>query len=163
MTGEGSVLYDVYVLGQAVNELLVDGLADAPLTPSEYAVYSAVFERGQATPSELRHALGMPPQTMSDWIALMRERGHADSRRNPRDGRSQLVSLTPAGRRAHRLTNGRFEVIYSRFLAELDLSEVDARRLLAQVVAAARLARGEGPGAQGAASTASRVASTPAK
>ncbi len=60
MTGEGSVLYDVYVLGQAVNELLVDGLADAPLTPSEYAVYSAVFERGPATPSELapraRHA-----------------------------------------------------------------------------------------------------------
>ena len=107
MTGEGSVLYDVYVLGQAVNELLVDGLADAPLTPSEYAVYSAIFERGPATPSELRHSLGMPAQTMSDWIALLRERGHAESRRNPRDGRSQLVSLTPAGRRAHRLTNGR--------------------------------------------------------
>jgi len=164
MTGEGSVLYDVYVLGQAVNELLADGLADAPLTPSEYAVYSAVFERGPATPSELRHSLGMPAQTMSDWIALLRDRGHAESRPNPRDGRSQLVSLTPAGRRAHRLTNRRFEVVYRRFLAELDLPEEEARLLLGQIVAAARLARGEaGHGSQGAARTASRTASTPPK
>jgi DNA-binding MarR family transcriptional regulator len=163
MTGEGSVLFDVYVLGQAVNELLMDGLADAPLTPSEYAVYSAAFERGPATPSELRHALGMPAQTMSDWIALMRERGHAESRRNPRDGRSQLVSLTPAGRRAHRLTNRSFEMVYRRFLAELELPEDEARRLLGTLVAAARLARGERPGGQGAASAASRTASTPAK
>ncbi len=105
----------------------------------------------------------MPAQTMSDWIALLRERGHADSRRNPRDGRSQLVSLTPAGKRAHWLTNRTFEVIYRRFLTELVLPEEDARRLLGQLVAAARLARGERPGAQGAASTASSVASTPAK
>ena len=170
MTGEGSVLYDVYVLGQAVNELLADGLADAPLTPSEYAVYSAIAERGTSTPSELSHALGMPAQTMSDWLGLLRDRRHAETRRNPRDGRSQLVTLTSQGRRAHRSTNRSFEVVYRRFLDELSLPEEEARRLLGEVVNAARVAHGErgqraprANRAQGALSTASRAASTPPK
>jgi DNA-binding MarR family transcriptional regulator len=162
MKDTGSVLYDVFVLGQAVNELLVEGLADAPLTPQEYAVASAVFERGPATPSELSHDLGMPAQTMSDWIAAFRSRGIVDVRPNPRDGRSQLVSLTAAGRRAHRRTNRSFGLVYRRFLDALDLPEEEARRLLAGMVAAARLAAGE-HGGQGAASTASSTASTPAK
>lgn len=162
MTDDGSVLYDIYVAGQAVNEMLLDGLADAPLTPTEYAIYSAVFERDPATPSELAHALGMPAQTMSDWIGVMRERGHAETRRNPQDGRSQLVSLTDSGRRAHRRTNRSFEVVYRRFLEALPVSEAEARRLLAQVIAAARQTPGEA-GRQGAASTASRPVSTPPK
>jgi DNA-binding MarR family transcriptional regulator len=162
MKGDGSILYDVYVAGQAVNEMLLDGLADAPLTPTEYAVYSAVFERDPATPSELSHALGMPAQTMSDWIALMRDRGHAETRRNPRDGRSQLVSLTPAGRRAHRRTNRSFEVVYRRFLEALPLPEDEARRLIAQIITAARQTPGEARRHR-AASTASRPASTPPK
>lgn len=143
MTGSGSVLFDVYVLGQAVGDLLADGLADAPLSAPEYAVYSAIAEREPATPSELAHSLGMPAQTMSDWIGLLRERGHATSRRNPRDGRSQLVSLTPAGRRAHRLTNRSFEIAYRRFLDELRMPEDEARRLLGTLIDAARLGTGE--------------------
>jgi DNA-binding MarR family transcriptional regulator len=143
MKGEGSALYDVFVLGQAVNQMLAAALADAPLTAQEYAVYSAIFERGPATPSELAHVLGMPAQTMSDWIGLMRDREHAQTRRNPRDGRSQLVSLTPAGRRAHHRTNRSFELAYRRFLAELSLPEAEARRLLAGMIAAARGATGE--------------------
>lgn len=162
MKGDGSVLYDVYVASQAVNAMLLEGLADAPLTPTEYAIYSAVFERDPATPSELSHALGMPAQTMSDWIGVMRDRGHAETRRNPRDGRSQLVSLTAEGRRAHRRTNRSFEVVYRRFLDLLPIPEDEARRLLAQVIGAARLAPGETP-RQGASSTASRPASTPPK
>jgi DNA-binding MarR family transcriptional regulator len=143
MKGEGSVLYDVYVLGQAVNQMLLDGLAGAPLTPQEYAVSSAIMERGPATPSELSHVLGMPAQTMSDWIALLRDRGHLETRRNPHDGRSQLVSLSPAGRRAHRRTNRSFELVYRRFLDELSLPEDEARRILGEMVAAARLVGGE--------------------
>jgi DNA-binding MarR family transcriptional regulator len=165
MKGTGSVLYDVFVVGQAVNQLLLDGLADAPLTPQEYAVYSAIFERGPATPSELCHVLGMPAQTMSDWIGVLRGRGHVETDRNPRDGRSQLVTLSQAGRRAQRRTNRSFEVVYRRFLDELAMPEVEARRILAAMIGAARLATGErAPAvAQGASRTASRVASTPPK
>lgn len=151
MKGDGSVLYDVYVAGQAVNEMLLEGLADAPLTPTEYAIYSAVFERDPATPSELSHALGMPAQTMSDWIGVMRDRGHAETRRNPRDGR-----------RAHRRTNRSFEVVYRRFLDLLPMPEDEARRLLAQIISAAQQTPGEA-NRQGVASTASRPASTPEK
>jgi DNA-binding MarR family transcriptional regulator len=146
MKGEGSVLYDVYVLGQSVNEMLLEGLAGAPLSPQEYAVSSAIIEREPVTPSELSHTLGMPAQTVSDWIALLRERGQVETRRNPRDGRSQLVSLTPAGRLAHRRTNRSFELVYRRFLRELSLPEEQARRILAEMIAAARLVRGEQQG-----------------
>jgi len=143
MKGEGSVLYDLYVLGQAVNQMLVDGLAGAPLSPQEYAVSSAIMERGPATPSELSHALGLPAQTMSDWIGLFRDRGLVETRRHPRDGRSQLVSLTAAGRRAHRRTNRSFELVYRRFIDELALPEEEARRILAQMIGAAQVTRGE--------------------
>ena len=75
MRGEGSVLYDVHALSRAVGELLDDGLADAPLNATEYAVYSFIFERDSVTPSEVSHALSMPRQTVSDWVALLRTRG----------------------------------------------------------------------------------------
>jgi DNA-binding MarR family transcriptional regulator len=143
MAGEGSVLFDVYALGRAVDELLTDGLADAPLTPSEYAVYSYIFERDPVTPSELSHALSMPRQTVSDWVALLRSRGHVAVEPNPADRRSQLISLTTAGRRAHRATNRRFEKVYRRFLANMPGREGDVRARLSELVEAARLARGE--------------------
>ena len=101
------------------------------------------WSESTATPSELSHALGMPAQTMSDWIGALRDRGHVATRRNPSDGRSQLVALTGAGRRVHRRTNRSFEVAYRRFLAQLPLPEEDSRRILAEMIAAARLAQGE--------------------
>jgi len=143
MKGEGSVLYDVYALNRAVGELLDDGLADAPLSATEYAVYSFIFERGSVTPSEVSHALSMPRQTVSDWVALLRTRGHVAVETNPDDRRSQLLSLSVAGRRAHRATNRRFEEVYRRFVDHLPGSEGAARALLSELIEAARMARGE--------------------
>jgi DNA-binding MarR family transcriptional regulator len=143
MVHEGSILYDVYVLNRAVGELLDDGLADAPLTPAEYAVYSYLFEREPVTPSEVSHALSMPRQTVSDWVALLRDRGHITLETNPADGRSQLIRLTDAGRRAQRATNRRFEEVYRTFLHRLRRREADVRFALAELVEAARAARGE--------------------
>ena len=39
-----SLLFDVFALGQSVGRLLSAAMRDGPLTPAEYAVYSAMFE-----------------------------------------------------------------------------------------------------------------------
>ncbi len=164
MVQDGSILYDVYVLNRAVGELLEAGFADAPLTPAEYAVYSYVVERDPVTPSEVSHALSMPRQTVSDWVALLRERGHIRVETNPADRRSQLITMTPAGRRAHRATNRRFEEVYRRFIDRLPRPEAEVRTALSELVEAARVARGEHEAPlQGALSTASSPTSRPAK
>ena len=52
-----SLLFDVFALNQAVGRLLNAAMRDGPLTPGEYAVYSAVFELEAATPDRsLRRA-----------------------------------------------------------------------------------------------------------
>ena len=45
-----SLLFDVFVLDQAVGRLLGAAMAGGPLTPAEYAAYSVVFDEEAVTP-----------------------------------------------------------------------------------------------------------------
>ena len=67
--GPGSLLSDVFIAAQEVNQLLKLGLDGAPLTPNEYAVYSFILEHPDLTPTALSVGLGMPLQTLSDWLS----------------------------------------------------------------------------------------------
>lgn len=111
MTGapDTSLLFDVFALGQAVGRLLAAAMRDGPLTPSEYAVYSAVFELEAATPTQLSARLGMRLTTFMDQLRLLESRGHARRVPHPTDGRSYKVVLTSGGREAHLASNRRFE------------------------------------------------------
>jgi len=104
-----SILFDVFALSQAVGRLLAAAMRDGPLTPSEYAVYSAVFELEAASPTQLAARLGMRLTTFMDQLRLLEARGHARRVDHPTDGRSYRVVLTAAGREAHRTANRRFE------------------------------------------------------
>ena len=84
-----SILFDVYALNQAVARLLAGAMRDGPLTPAEYAVYSAIFELESATPTELAARLGMRLTTFMDHLRLIEGRGHA--RRLPHPTRRALV------------------------------------------------------------------------
>ena len=74
---ETSLLFDVFALNQAVGRMLADAMRDGPLTPSEYAVYSAIFELEAASPTELAARLGMRLTTFIDQLRLVEARGHA--------------------------------------------------------------------------------------
>lgn len=135
-----SLLFDVFALNQAVGRLLATAMRDGPLTPAEYAIYSAMFELESATPTVLATRLGMRLTTFMDQLRLVEGRGHARRMPNPRDGRSQLVTLTAAGLAAHRAANRLFEAAYESFAAELGGSEAPAKRVLATIRAAAERA-----------------------
>lgn len=140
-----SLLFDVFALNQAVGRLLSGVMRDGPLTPAEYAVYSAIFELESATPTTLASRLGMRLTTFMDQLRLIEERGHARRLPNPRDGRSTLVTLTATGLEVHRAANHRFEAAYRSFIDNLQLGEAPAKRALAAIRAAADSALADEP------------------
>ena len=103
-TPSTSVLFDVLVLSRRVGSLLSLALQDAPLSPAEYATYSAVFEFGPLTTSALARHLGLPVTSVHDAVKALSDHGHIERRRDPRDGRSWLLRLTADGRAAHHET-----------------------------------------------------------
>ena len=137
---ETSLLFEVFALNQAVGRFLAEAMRDGPLTPAEYAVYSALFELESATPTALAARLGMRLTTFMDQLRLVEARGHARRVPNPRDGRSQLVTLTAAGLEAHRAANRRFESAYDEFIVQLGGDELPSKRTLVAIREAAERA-----------------------
>ena len=138
MPGKGSLLYDTFVLNQSVGTMLGKALLPAPLSPDEYAIYSHIFEYDRCTPSEMARDLGMPLQTVSDWVALLRKRGHLVSTTNDQDRRSYRISLTDEGLQLQRETNVYFERAYRLFIKGLRRSEREMRTYVQQMTEAVR-------------------------
>jgi DNA-binding MarR family transcriptional regulator len=137
-SGTYSLFFDVFVLGQRIRQLLTTHMQKAPLRTEEYAVYSVVFEEEAVAPTAMAAVLSMPLTTIADHVRLMEARGHVRRVPNPRDGRSYLLVLTAAGRRAHRETHDQFEQVYERFVAALPRGERAARAHLSQLLDAAQ-------------------------
>lgn len=135
-----SLLFDVFALGQAVGRLLATTMRGGPLTPAEYAVYSAIFELEAASPTQLATRLGMRLTTFMDQLRLVEGRGHAHRVPHPTDGRSYRVVLTAEGNAAHRSANERFERAFQAFSARLPEGEAAAREAIRAVRRAAESA-----------------------
>ena len=135
-----SLLFDLFAANQQVKTLLVRAMAGAGLRPDEYAVYSGVFEFGPITPTDLAEVVGMRPTTLSHYVKDMREAGHVIEERNPRDGRSRVLTLSTTGRAAHRRANRAFEPAYDRFVGRI-ADEAASKAAIAEIERAAREAR----------------------
>ena len=67
------------------------------LTPSQTAVLSRLAKDGAASTSDLAAAEGVRAQSMAASVGVLLERGMAQRRPDPGDGRRQLISLTAEG------------------------------------------------------------------
>ena len=95
------------VRGAIVNELLVAGryawevsnaeLRAVGVDPAEYGPLSFIGVMQPVTRTRLAEATGRPRTTERDVLRGLIERGHVREYPNPRDGRSTLLELTPAG------------------------------------------------------------------
>jgi DNA-binding MarR family transcriptional regulator len=135
-----SILFDVFALNESVARLLDAAMRGGPLTPGEYAIYSAIFELEAASPTELAARLGMRLTTFMDQLRLLEGRGHARRVEHPRDRRSYRVVLTNAGLEAHRAANRRFEDAFRAFVAHLPDGQASAKAGLLVVRTAAEAA-----------------------
>ena len=136
-----SVLFELFAASRSVGELLAAAMADSPLTPEEYAVYSVLFDEGPHAPTELARRTGMPPTTMSHFVRGMLVRGHAERSPAVDDRRSYRIVLTPAGMRAHAAASTAFAEADQRFIRALAADEEDARSILHSIGRAAATAR----------------------
>lgn len=121
---EGPLL-QVYVAGQLAGDLLREELGTT-ITGERFALLSVIGALGPITPSDLARRLGMAPTTVSTWLARLEADGSARRRPNPRDGRSQLIELTTAGREELQRAMPDFRRAVARVRAALgeDLDEV---------------------------------------
>jgi DNA-binding MarR family transcriptional regulator len=136
-----SLLFDVFALNQAVGRLLASVMREGPLTPAEYAVYSAMFELESATPTALAARLGMRLTTFMDQLRLVEQRGHARRIPHPTDRRSYRVVLTADGLAAHRAANRLFEAAHAALVDALGGGEARPRQVLRSMREAADRAR----------------------
>jgi DNA-binding MarR family transcriptional regulator len=94
-----SLLFQIYTAGEAC-ETLVDETVDPYGVADGFVTMSLLSRVGNLTPTEISRRLGMRLTTTSALVRRLVERGHARQVPNPRDGRSQLVTLTEEGRQA---------------------------------------------------------------
>jgi DNA-binding MarR family transcriptional regulator len=135
-----SVLFELHAASRAVGELVAAAMADSPLTPEEYAVYSVLFDEGPHAPTELARRTGMPPTSMSHFVRGMLELGHAERSPAVDDRRSYRIILTPAGMRAQAAASAAFAEADQRFIRALAVDEEDARATLRAIGHAATVA-----------------------
>jgi len=113
----------VFALGQQLGNLLQQAMPNAPLTPNEFAVYSALRLMQPTTPTQLAGALGMKATTLSSVLVRMSKTGHLKRRRNPADGRSVILTLSPSGVRVTEACFTAFDVAIEAFRRHLTLDE----------------------------------------
>lgn len=94
------------------------------LSPTLTAALATVEGRGPLTPSELAERERVQRPTATRVVARLVELGLAERTADPADGRSALVSATPAGRALLRRLRKRKNAYLARRLGELDAEEV---------------------------------------
>ncbi len=97
------VLFDLTAALNVSDTYVVEFLGDPKLADS-YGLLSLIGAAKSITTTEVAARLGTPVTTASDRIRRLEERGLAERRPNPADGRSSLVSLTPEGQAAFEST-----------------------------------------------------------
>jgi DNA-binding MarR family transcriptional regulator len=97
------VLFDLMAALNVSDTYVQEFIGDPKLAES-YGLLSLIGAAKAITTTEVAARLGTPVTTASDRIRRLEERGIAERRPNPADGRSSLVSLTPAGQTAFEST-----------------------------------------------------------
>jgi DNA-binding MarR family transcriptional regulator len=114
------------VRGAIINELLIAGrygwevtrqaLREEGVDPDQYGPLSFIGVTQPVTRTLLAEAMGLRRTTLRDLVARLIERGHVQEGPNPRDGRSTLLTLTPAGQEIF----DRGIPVFRRVLAQID-------------------------------------------
>jgi DNA-binding MarR family transcriptional regulator len=135
-----NLLFPLFVTGQLASALLGRAIAKSKLTPNEFAVLSVIGAFDPIAPSELAQRTGMPPTTLSDYIARLADRKLVRRSPNPDDGRSYLLSLTAEGRRRNTLAIEGLLDSNRALAAQLGVEPSTIRAALVELEQALRLA-----------------------
>ena len=121
------VVLELFESSLLLNRLISRELAAVGLRAELFGLLTLIRSLGPITPTALAAEAGIAPATLSDHVQTLVDRGHVRRDPNPRDRRSYLVTLTPAGKKfltsaspALRRTNLLLETNLERPLDELE-------------------------------------------
>jgi DNA-binding MarR family transcriptional regulator len=103
-------------------------------TASQGALLATIERHGPLTPSELAQRERVQRPTVTRMLARLEEDGIVQRAADPADGRSFLVSLTPAGLELLHEVRSRKDAYLARRLSELDDEERAALARAAEVL-----------------------------
>jgi DNA-binding MarR family transcriptional regulator len=95
---EPNLFFQFFLAGQPLGRLIDRALAPTGMRAAEYAILSAVDELEPVMPSDIARLTGTPRPTLTSLIERLVQDGFVERVRNPRDGRSYTLALTPDGR-----------------------------------------------------------------
>ena len=97
-----SILFDLWLINHLVAGAFDEPLASGSgLSGEEFGFYSLLRQFGPVPSGQITRWTAMPPTTVSATVRRLVKRGHGEQHPNPADGRSRLITLTPAGVQAH--------------------------------------------------------------
>ena len=93
-----NVLFRFFRITNSMRQLVARAVEGSGLSNDEYGVFSGILGLGPVSPTELAAQLGVPPTTISVYLARFLDQGIVRRLPNPEDGRSYLVEATDKGR-----------------------------------------------------------------
>ena len=118
----GAIVHELTLASRYAGDVTAERLRAAGVDPNEYGFLSLVGVLQPVTRTALAKATGLRRTTLRDGVRQLLERGHLVESPNPRDRRSTLLSLSPAGQEL--FVQG--VPVFREFLALLD-DELDGR------------------------------------
>lgn len=124
-----SLPFQIFRTSELNARLVSRALAPTGFRGDDFAVYS-YLSYGPMTLTDLADGTGMPLTTASGYVRRFEDRGDVLREPNPDDGRSHLLSLTPAG--ADRLMDAVeiFRKTTSQLTAVMNAQGVDPNELI---------------------------------
>ena len=108
--------------------------AAGDLTPTSAAALATIERHGPLTPSELAAIERVKRPTATRTLRCLIDGGLVDRAQDPSDGRSALVSITPAGRERLRRLRGRKNAYLARRLRSLPDEDLETLERAAEVL-----------------------------
>lgn len=124
-----SVLFDLWLLRQALHPLIEHSIRDTGWSADEYGMYLMIDDFGPLTPSRLQSLTGLPQHAVAAALKRIESRGHLERVPNAKDRRSVLVALNSEG-----VAQKDAAIAANLGLLERVLSRIDSHRCRQSVV-----------------------------
>ena len=108
--------------------------AGTGLSPTLTAALASIERHGPLTPSELAEIERVKRPTATRTLRLLVDAGLVDRAPDPDDGRSALVSISPAGRERLRRLRSRKNAYLARRMRDLPAEDVEALERAAAIL-----------------------------
>jgi DNA-binding MarR family transcriptional regulator len=110
------------------------GAGASELTPTAASALATVERHGPLTPSELAEIERVKRPTATRTLRLLTDAGLVDRAPDPDDGRSALVSVSPAGRERLRRLRGRKNAFLAKRMRDLPADDVETLERAAAIL-----------------------------